>query len=64
MDRRIKKADGLKGMKSCYRAAKEKGDCKEMAQWANQIGHAYKDRGDYVEALSWFCLDYDISAKR
>ncbi|KAG0561292.1 hypothetical protein KC19_9G052400 [Ceratodon purpureus] len=64
MGRKGKKADGPEGMKSCFRAAKESGDREEMARWANQIGHAYKDRGDYVEALTWFRLDYDISAKR
>lgn len=64
MGRRGKKADGPEGMKACYRAAKESGDREEEARWANQIGHAYKDRGDYVDALIWFRLDYDISVKR
>lgn len=64
MGRRGKKADGPEGMKACYRAAKESGDREEEARWANQIGHAYKDRGDYVDALTWFRLDYDISVKR
>lgn len=61
---RGKKADEPEGMKACYKAAKEMGDREEEARWANQIGHAYKDRGDYVAALTWFRLDYDISAKR
>lgn len=64
MVRKGKKVDGPEGMKSCYKAAKESGDREEEARWANQIGHAYKDRGDYVEALTWFRLDYDISVKR
>lgn len=63
MGRRGKKADGPEGMKSCFKAAEESGDREEMARWANQIGHALKDRGDYVEALKWFRLDYNISSK-
>lgn len=64
MGRKGKRADEPEGMKSYYKAAKESGDREEEARWANQIGHAYKDRGDYVDALTWFRLDYDISAKR
>ncbi len=55
---------GLDGMKSCYKEAKKNGDREEEARWANQIGHALKEHGDYVEALTWFRLDYDISLKR
>lgn len=57
-------AGGLEGMKACYKAAKESGDREEEARWANQIGHAFKERGKYVDALTWFRLDYDISIKR
>jgi len=64
MGRKGQKVDGPDGMKSCYKAAKESGDREDEARWANQIGHAYKDRGDYVAALTWFRLDYDISVKR
>lgn len=51
-------------MKACYKAAKQTGDREEEARWANQIGHAYKNKADYVSALTWFRLDYDISCKR
>lgn len=64
MVKKGKKAAGLEGMKACYRDAKSSGDREEEARWANQIGHAYKDRGDYVDALTWFRLDFDISEKR
>ncbi|KAH7429280.1 hypothetical protein KP509_09G039700 [Ceratopteris richardii] len=50
--------------KAGYREAVERGDREEQARWANQVGHACKERGQYVEALKWFRLDYDISSKR
>ncbi|KAI5077372.1 hypothetical protein GOP47_0007196 [Adiantum capillus-veneris] len=50
--------------KAGYKEALERGDREEQARWANQVGHACKERGQYVEALKWFRMDYDISSKR
>lgn len=46
-----------------YRDAKTRGDHEEEARWANQMGHLLKERGEYVEALKWFRIDYDLSLK-
>eukprot|EP01018_Ginkgo_biloba_P028501 Gb_06807 [translate_table: standard] len=46
-----------------YRDAKNRGDHEEEARWANQMGHLLKERGEYVEALKWFRIDYDLSLK-
>ncbi|XP_039033886.1 protein TONSOKU-like [Hibiscus syriacus] len=46
-----------------YRSAKEEGNRQEEARWANVIGDILKNRGEYVEALKWFRIDYDISNK-
>ncbi|MCO5592485.1 hypothetical protein L7F22_046488 [Adiantum nelumboides] len=50
--------------KAGYKEALERGDREEQARWANQVGHACKERGQYVEALKWFRMDYEISMKR
>ncbi|GLJ52447.1 hypothetical protein SUGI_1115540 [Cryptomeria japonica] len=49
--------------KQGYREAKNRGDNEEEARWANQIGHLLKERGEYVEALRWFQIDYELSLK-
>ncbi|KAE8705157.1 protein TONSOKU-like isoform X2 [Hibiscus syriacus] len=49
--------------KRAYRKTKEEGDRQEEARWANVIGDILKNRGEYVEALKWFRIDYDISNK-
>ncbi|KAM7257408.1 hypothetical protein ACFE04_013149 [Oxalis oulophora] len=49
--------------KRAYNRAKEEGNRQEEARWANVIGDILKIRGEYVEALRWFRIDYDISVK-
>ncbi|GAV62553.1 TPR_8 domain-containing protein/TPR_12 domain-containing protein [Cephalotus follicularis] len=49
--------------KRSYRKAKEVGNKKEEARWANVIGDILKNRGEYVEALKWFRIDYDLTIK-
>ncbi|KAK8524900.1 hypothetical protein V6N12_029752 [Hibiscus sabdariffa] len=49
--------------KRAYRKAKEEGNRQEEARWANLIGYILKNRGEYVEALKWFRIDYDVSNK-
>ncbi|GKU95150.1 hypothetical protein SLEP1_g8546 [Rubroshorea leprosula] len=46
-----------------FRKAQEEGNRQEEARWANVIGDIHKNRGEYVEALKWFRVDYDISNK-
>ncbi|XP_062096975.1 protein TONSOKU [Humulus lupulus] len=53
----------LSAAKRSYQSAKAEGNHQEEAKWANVIGHILKDRGEYVEALRWLRLDYDISLK-
>ncbi|KAG8642972.1 hypothetical protein MANES_12G152000v8 [Manihot esculenta] len=58
------KDDGqLIAARRAYRSAKEVGHRQEEARWANLIGNILKNRGEYVEALKWFRIDYDISVK-
>ncbi|CAH2053367.1 unnamed protein product [Thlaspi arvense] len=49
--------------KRAYRTAKEVGNRSEEARWANNVGDILKNDGEYVEALKWFRIDYDISVK-
>ncbi|XVE86577.1 hypothetical protein DITRI_Ditri18aG0044600 [Diplodiscus trichospermus] len=49
--------------KRAFRKAKEEGNRQEEARWANVIGDILKNRGEYVEALKWFRIDYDVSNK-
>ncbi|PON82233.1 N-terminal acetyltransferase A, auxiliary subunit [Trema orientale] len=53
----------LSAAKRSYKSAKAEGNHQEEAKWANVIGHILKDRGEYVEALRWLRLDYEISFK-
>ncbi|XP_071722199.1 LOW QUALITY PROTEIN: protein TONSOKU [Rutidosis leptorrhynchoides] len=49
--------------KRAYRSAKEEGNRQEEARWANVTGDILKSRGEYVEALRWFRIDYEISVE-
>ncbi|XWS29402.1 hypothetical protein CRYUN_Cryun24cG0026500 [Craigia yunnanensis] len=49
--------------KRAYRKAKEEGNRQEEARWANVIGDILKNRGEYMEALKWFRIDYNVSNK-
>ncbi|CAA0382897.1 unnamed protein product [Arabidopsis thaliana] len=49
--------------KRAYRKAEEVGDRREQARWANNVGDILKNHGEYVDALKWFRIDYDISVK-
>ncbi|KAL5053290.1 hypothetical protein RYX36_033972 [Vicia faba] len=53
----------LKSAKYSYRTAKEEGNHREEARWANVIGDILKNRGEYVQALKWIRIDYEISRK-
>ncbi|KAG6552577.1 hypothetical protein Mapa_005776 [Marchantia paleacea] len=53
----------LEGMLASYRNARNAGDQEDEAKWANNIGHMYKERGEYKLALEWFLKDYTISMK-
>ncbi|KAK4256777.1 hypothetical protein QN277_006458 [Acacia crassicarpa] len=53
----------IKAAKTAYRNAKAEGNRREEARWANVIGDLLKNRGEYVEALKWLRIDYDISLK-
>ncbi|KAL5715016.1 hypothetical protein ACHQM5_016905 [Ranunculus cassubicifolius] len=52
-------ADAKRG----YREASSTGKCQEEARWANVIGNIHKNRGEYVEALKWLRIDYEVSIK-
>ncbi|XP_060184137.1 protein TONSOKU isoform X2 [Lycium barbarum] len=47
--------------KRAYKSAKAEGNRSEEARWANVIGDILKNRGEYVEALRWLRIDYEIS---
>ncbi|GAU35075.1 hypothetical protein TSUD_69980, partial [Trifolium subterraneum] len=53
----------LKSAKSAYQNAKAEGNHREEARWANVIGDILKNRGEYVKALKWIRIDYDVSRK-
>ncbi|KAI4982503.1 hypothetical protein ZWY2020_022995 [Hordeum vulgare] len=53
----------LKGAKRGYREAESEGNREEEARWANVIGDIHKRRGEYVEALRWLRIDYEVSLK-
>ncbi|XP_012572250.2 protein TONSOKU [Cicer arietinum] len=53
----------LKSAKSAFRNAKAEGNRREEARWANVIGDILKNKGEYVEALKWLRIDYDVSLK-
>lgn len=53
----------LSAAKKSYRNAKATGNHEEEARWANVIGDMLKKKGEYVEALKWLRIDYDVSIK-
>ncbi|CAN6572828.1 unnamed protein product [Malus baccata var. baccata] len=53
----------LTAAKKSYRNAKAVGNHEEEARWANAIGDMLKKRGEYVAALQWLRIDYDVSVK-
>lgn len=55
--------DELRKAKAAYRSAASEGNRQEEAKWANFIAYNLKDRGEYVEALKWLRIDYEISEK-
>ncbi|KAL8168242.1 hypothetical protein V2J09_009741 [Rumex salicifolius] len=52
----------LSAAKRAYRSAKEVGNRREEARWANVIGDIFKNRGEYVESLKWLRIDFKISS--
>ena len=53
----------LSEAKASYWSAKAIGNHEEEARWANFIGNLLKDRGEYLQALNWFDIDYDLCNK-
>lgn len=53
----------LKAAKRGYKDAEREGNHEEQARWANVIGDILKQRGEYVEALRWLRVDYEVSIK-
>ncbi|XP_077242137.1 tetratricopeptide repeat (TPR)-containing protein [Tasmannia lanceolata] len=53
----------LKGAKQAYKQASINGNRQEEARWANVIGDILKSRGEYVEALRWLRIDFEVSTK-
>lgn len=53
----------LREAKRGYKEAARVGNREEEARWANEIGDIYKRRGEYIEALRWLRIDYEISSK-
>ncbi|KAF5186739.1 Tonsoku-like protein [Thalictrum thalictroides] len=51
----------LSTAKRAYKQAASIGNVQEEARWANVIGDILKNRGEYVEALKWLRIDYDVS---
>lgn len=58
-----KPKDDLIEAKREYRTATQDGNRAEQAKWANVIGDIHKNKGEYVEALKWLRIDYDVSTK-
>ncbi|KAK1322668.1 Protein TONSOKU [Acorus calamus] len=53
----------LRAAKRAYKTASLEGHHEEEAKWANVVGDLLKRRGEYVEALRWLRLDYEVSSK-
>ncbi|KAI3427482.1 uncharacterized protein J3R85_009533 [Psidium guajava] len=53
----------FKAAKRAYQSARDEGNHQEEARWANVIGDMLKNRGEYVEALKWLRIDYDVTSK-
>ncbi|KAD6119229.1 hypothetical protein E3N88_10500 [Mikania micrantha] len=60
----MKKDEGqLITARRAYRNASDEGNRQEEARWANVIGDIFKNRGEYVKALKWYRIDYEVSVK-
>nr|CAD1827295.1 unnamed protein product [Ananas comosus var. bracteatus] len=53
----------LRVAKRGFREAEREGNHEEEARWANVVGDILKRRGEYVEALRWLRIDYEVSVK-
>ncbi|KAI3979599.1 hypothetical protein MKX01_013694 [Papaver californicum] len=53
----------LSSAKRSYRQASSVENRQEEARWANVIGDILKNRGEYLEALKWLRIDYELSMK-
>ncbi|GFP84877.1 protein tonsoku [Phtheirospermum japonicum] len=53
----------LSAAKRAYKASAAEGNRQEEARWANVVGDILKNRGEYVEALRWLRMDYDVSVR-
>jgi hypothetical protein len=53
----------MRGAKRAFKEAQAEGCREEEARWANVIGDIHKRRGEYVEALRWLRIDYEVSVK-
>lgn len=53
----------LTAAKRAYKNAAVEGNRHEEARWANVIGDILKNRGEYVQALKWLRIDYEVSIK-
>ncbi|KAL6965578.1 hypothetical protein U1Q18_036632 [Sarracenia purpurea var. burkii] len=53
----------LSAAKRAYRNAAAEGNHQEEARWANVVGDILKNRGEYVVALKWLRIDYEVSVK-
>jgi tetratricopeptide (TPR) repeat protein len=58
-----KEEQEMQTAKRAFVNAREVGNHQEEARWANLIGDMYKNRGEYVKALKWLRIDYEISNK-
>ncbi|KAG0492321.1 hypothetical protein HPP92_005719 [Vanilla planifolia] len=58
-----KEADEIRAAKIGYKEAVRDGNHEDEARWANVIGNLLKRRGEYVEALRWLRIDYEVSSK-
>lgn len=59
----VKSDEQLKEYKLLYKRAQRDGDRAQEAQWANSIADLLKNKGEYLEALRWLRIDYEISVK-
>ncbi|TVU28893.1 hypothetical protein EJB05_20430 [Eragrostis curvula] len=53
----------LRAAKRSFNEARTEGNREEEARWANVIGDIHKRRAEYVEALRWLRIDYEVSVK-
>ncbi|KAJ6677814.1 PROTEIN TONSOKU [Salix viminalis] len=58
-----KEEQEIQTAKRAFVNARGVGNHQEEARWANLIGDMYKNRGEYVKALKWLRIDYEVSNK-